>query len=74
MFEIFLDLLGNFLGIFLDDFFGAILRNFFGEIFLEDFFGRNSLFTLLKLFESERDGCFCQNFVSLEKEGKKLDP
>ena len=53
-------------------------RNFLGGIFLggifwEELFGRNSLFTLLKLFHYERD-CyvcqdfgFCQNFVSRQK-------
>ena len=62
--------------IFLGGFFG---EDFFRRIFWEDFFGRNSLFILLKsasLFESERDWCFCQDFVSIKKEeeGKNLDP
>ena len=70
-------------GFFCEDLFG---RNLFGRIFWEDFlrrifwgedlFGRNSLFILLKsanLFESERDWCFCQDFVSIKKEkGKKF--
>ena len=66
--EIFWIFLGFFGGFFLEDF------------FLEDFFGRNSLFTLLKsvkLFESVRDRCFCQDFVSTEKEGgggRKFQP
>ena len=56
---------------------------FFGGIFLEDlfegfsggFFGSNSLLTLLKsakLLESERDWWFCQDFVSMEKGGRKF--
>ena len=52
---------------FWEDFLGG----FFWEDFLGGFFGRNSLFILLKsanLFESERDGCFCQDFVSIKKE------
>ena len=55
--------MGNFLGIFLEDFFGGIIWEvffminfwedylggfFLGGIFWEEFFGRNSLFTLLK--------------------------
>ena len=38
----------------MEDFFGGLDsfgRNFFGEIFLVDFFGRNSLFTLLKSYK-----------------------
>ena len=63
---------------FLEEFFwriffgGFFWRIFFGRIFLEDFLGRNFLFTLLKsakLFESERDWCFCQDFVS--RQGRK---
>ena len=59
-------------GFYWDKFFW---RNFLGGIFgggifWEEIFGRNSLFTLLKsakLFESEMDWCFCQDFVSMEK-------
>jgi hypothetical protein len=66
---------------------GFFLEKCFGEIFWEDFivrnflggfFGRNSLFKLLKWFEYERDWfvCqdfgFCQDFVSMEKEGRKI--
>ena len=59
-----------------------ILGEFFGRIFWEDFFGRNSLFTLIKaakLFEYGRnlfvsqDFGFCQDFVSMHKEGN-LNP
>ena len=62
---------GFFGGIFLWGFFWRIFCEDFWEDFLGGFFGRNSLFTLLKsskLFESERDWCFCQDFVSMEKE------
>ena len=68
------DFLGrNFLG-------GIFWENFFGRNFLRGIFGRNSLFTLLKLFEYERDWfvCqdfgFCQDFVSMKgrKEGRIL--
>ena len=63
--------LGFFLGvIFLEDFFW---EDFFGGIFWEDFLGKNYLFKLLmsaKLFDSERDSCLCQDFVSMENEGK----
>jgi hypothetical protein len=67
-----------FLGFFLEDFFWRIFfGGFFWRIFLGGFSGRNSLFTLLKsakLFESERDWCFCQDFVWIKKEeeGKKF--
>ena len=61
-------------GFFWEDLFGRIfLRGFFGE----DFSGRNSLFILLKsvnLFESERKWCFCQDFVSIKKEGQEFRP
>jgi hypothetical protein len=55
-----LDFLGNFLEeIILEDFLEEIFgRIFLGEIVWEDFFGRNSLFTLLKsakLFEYGRN-------------------
>ena len=71
----------NFLGgIFWEDFFGRNILGglFFGRNFLGGFFWRNSLFTLLKLFEYERDWIvcqyfgFCQDFVSQcrRKEGK----
>ena len=49
---------------------------FFERNFWEKLFGRNSLFISLKLFEYERDWfvckdfVFCQDFVSMEKEGK----
>ena len=52
----------NFLG-------GIFWEDFLGGFFGEDFYGRISLFTLLKsakLFESERDRCFCQDFVSMQ--------
>ena len=53
------------------DFLGS---NFLGDLFLEGFFGRNSLLTLLKsakLFEYEMDFGFFQDFVSrLKKKGK----
>ena len=65
---------------FLEDFFGGIFwSNFLGKKFLEDFnffgrilgrifreklFGRNSLFTLIC-----QDFSFCQDFVSIKKEG-----
>ena len=64
---IFLGILwGIFFAIFLDNFFGAMfMEKYFGRIFLEksfgknfygeEFFGRNSLFMFLKLFEYERD-------------------
>ena len=53
--------LGGFFGrIFWEDFFGRI----FWEDFWEDFFERNSLFTLIC-----QDFGFCQDFVSMEKEG-----
>ena len=58
---------GNFFGVFLEDFFGGMfMEEFFGRIFLREIFfekfpcekffgggilGKNSLFTLLKLFE-----------------------
>ena len=52
----------NFLGgIFWADFFGGFfLRNFWADffgrnVFLKELFGRNYFFTLLKLFEYERD-------------------
>ena len=72
----------NCLGFFWD-FLGGIFwifLGFFGRIFWEDFFwggfyAGNFLFILLKsanLFESERDWCFCQDFVSIKKEGKKF--
>ena len=65
-------------GFYWDKFFW---RNFLGGIFgggifWEEIFGRNSLFTLLKLFEYERDWfvCqdfgFCQDFVWKHKEGR----
>ena len=61
--------------IFCEDFFRRIFwEDFFGRTFLGGFFGRNSLFILLKsanLFESERDWCFCQDFVSIKKEGRR---
>ena len=64
----------------MEDYFGRIFfgEDILGEFFWEDFFGRNSLFVLLKLanlFESERNLCFCQDFVSKKKEeveGKKF--
>ena len=65
------EFLENFWSIFLDDSFVGL---FLERIFWEDFLGRNSLFTLLKsakLFESERDWCFCQDFVSMEKEERR---
>ena len=52
-FWIFSGIFWIFLGFLLKEFFGGLLEDFW-----EDFFGRNSLFTLLKsakLFESERD-------------------
>ena len=86
LFGFFGDFLGIFVGFFWEIFWefirriflGGFLFSFFWRNFLEDFLGRNSLFTLFKsakLFESERDWCFCQDFVSMEKEGKRnLDP
>jgi hypothetical protein len=64
---IFRNIFGIFGGIFLEDFFGGMfleeffgrtfLRglNFLGKLFGRHFLWRNSLFTLLKLFEYERD-------------------
>ena len=52
----------EFLGNFWGDFFGRI---FFGGIFLEEFFGSNSYFTLLKsakLFEYGTNWFVCQDF------------
>ena len=52
-----------------------VLKEYFRRIFLQsvflEFFGRIFLFTSLKsdmVFESERDWCFCQDFVSMQKE------
>jgi hypothetical protein len=60
----------NFLGgFFWEDFLGGILLE---EFFGGNFFGRNSLFTLLnsvKLFEY--DFAFCQDFVSMEGRRKE---
>ena len=58
----------NFLGgFFLEKFFE---RNFLGGLYIfgEELFGRNSLLTLSKLYE--RDWFVCQDFVSIEMEGK----
>ena len=41
---------------------------FFWTGFFEEFFGRNSLFTLELICQ---DLCFCQDFVSRQKEGRK---
>ena len=54
--------LKNCLGNFLEGFFG---RKIFGGFFWEDFFGRNSFFTLLKstkLFEYGNNLFVCQDF------------
>ena len=51
-------------GIFFEEFFGCFF-------FARNFFGRNSLFALLKsgnLSKFESDWCFCQDFVSMKKE------
>ena len=73
------------LGFFWEDLFGRIsLGGFFGRIFWRIFLGRffwedvlrKYLFILLKstnLFESEMDWCFCQDFVSIKKEGKRKE-
>ena len=66
--------LRNFFRIFLDFlemifWYGFSWRNFLGEFFWEEFFGRNSLFTLLKsakVFEYEWNLCFCQDFGVME--------
>ena len=56
IFWIFLGIFWKFFKIFLKEFLWRnFLEKFFGGIFLEELFGRNSLFTLLKLFEYERD-------------------
>ena len=86
-FGLFRDFGGNVFGFFLDFFWGMFWEeflggvfwedfweDFFGRIFWEDFIGRNSLFTVLKstnLFESERDWCFCQDFVSKKRRRRK---
>mgnify|MGYP007048896769 CR=1 FL=1 len=49
-----------------EDFFGM---DFLGGIFWEEFFVYIASVKPAKLFESERDWCFCQDFVSMEKEG-----
>ena len=52
------------------------MEEFLGRIFLGGFFGRNSLFTLLKLFEMKGIDLFVK--ICLEAEGRKegiiLDP
>ena len=70
----------DFSWIFLMEFFWRIFRRnflggFFGRIFLggfswEEFFVYIWLLKSAKLFESERDWCFCQDFVSMKKEGR----
>ena len=56
-----------------EDFFGM---DFLGGIFWEEFFVYIALVKPAKLFESERDWCFCQDFISKKKEeeeeGKKF--
>ena len=39
------------------------------EFFLEEFFGRNCLFTFLNLFEYGRNLIVSQDFFTLKKEG-----
>ena len=67
---------------FWEEFFRYFLEDFFGRIFWEEFFKRNflggilTLLTSAKLFEYGRnwivcqDFGFCQDFVSMEKEGR----
>ena len=53
-------------GFFRRNIFGRII---FGGVFWEEFFGSNSLFTLLKsakVFEYEWNLCFCQDFGVME--------
>ena len=59
-------------GIFGRNFWGGFFwEKFFDRnFFREEFFGRNSLFTLLKSFEYERDWFVCQNFGEMKKEGE----
>ena len=87
-FEIFGKFVGNFLGIVWEAFFGRnlfvviFLEKFFERIFLEDFFGRIFLEGILfwEFFVKLvcQDFGFCQDFVSIKKEGggrtRNLDP
>ena len=62
---------GFFWNFFWRNLFGGFLEGLFGGCFGRIFW-RNSLFTLwksAKSFEYKRDWCFCQDFVSMEKEG-----
>ena len=60
-----LDFFVNFVGNFLDSyFFGRI----FGRIFWEDFL--KTLLKSAKLYESERNWWFCQDFGVIKKEGR----
>ena len=76
--EFFLNFLLIFFAIFLEDFFGGIFwEKFFGRIFWEDLFGRifgmNYLGQILCLYWNWlvcQDFGFCQDFVSMEKEGR----
>ena len=69
-------LLGIFLEIFLEDFFGGMFleecfgRNFFGGFFREDFFGRNSLFALELICLSRF--WFLSRFCLKAEEGRKI--
>ena len=69
----------NFLeGFFVRTFFEKFLGGFFwekfflGGIFWKELFGRNYLFTLLKLFEYERDWFVCQDSVSRQNSDKQI--
>ena len=60
----------EFLGEFFKGFFGGMfMEEFLGRIFLGGFFGRNSLFTLLKLFEMKGIDLFVK--ICLKAEGRK---
>jgi hypothetical protein len=67
---------------FSEEFFGRIFlggffwRRFFGGFFLGGriFLGGILCLKFANLFESERNLCFCQDFVSKKKEARNLDP